>query len=517
MSIDMNEISVADKLHGYDCIVLGGVTLGLSCNNARVLAYECYTEAFGKDHTNALNALLSVREVQGKVPDYEALSKTTSIPTSGDAYQVIWHMWETTTWKKAEAQSKAAKAASPTPAKGPAPVTVAVDPAYKLALNTILSQATSGQVSDIESVLTNVSTMAGRVAALETELLDTQRRMAAMPVVTAVSVTASGAIPNGKSIQVSAKDIFVGPGGKKSKMLDFQVYAMEWDAPHPHVPAIDPDYVFQPAKLATLLWAIQGNKMPWVHGHTGSGKTTAVENICARLGLPFYRVNMDSEIGRLDLIGRETLVTDPASGNTISKFVEGILPQAMQGPGILCADEVDFIRPDVAYVMQRFLEDKGLMLTEDGGRLVTRHPLFRYVATANTRGQGDEYGVYQGARPQSAAFLDRHRVFVEIDYLKQPEEAILVKAKVPGIDATVADQLANLAVEIRQSFKNGEIMQVITPRGLVAMAEAFVFFSNVAPNRSAAMGLALDSTILGKATEQDAAVIRGLVNRVVSV
>lgn len=520
MSIQMNDISLDDKLCAFDAIVVAGLKFGLGLENAKEFADECYSEAFGRDHRNALAIVLELRQKQGKTPVYAdmaaaAAAKEDTIPVTSNGYALVHAMWNTDTFKRCEAQAKAAAAPEP---KGPEPVaTITVDPAYKQALNSLLSHGTSGIVTDIEGLLAKVAENANRVHDLEHQLEETQRRLSATPVPSAVSVAAHGAIPNGRSITVKAVDMFIGPSGQRSRLLDFDMFAMEWDAPHPHVPMIDPDYVFQPAKLAALLWAILGNRMPWLHGHSGSGKTTLVEQVCARLNLPFYRINMDSEIGRLDLVGRETLVTDPATGSTISKFVDGILPQAMQGPGVLCADEVDFIRPDVSYVMQRFLEDKGLLLTEDGGRLVTRHPLFRYVATANTRGQGDEYGVYMGARPQSAAFLDRHRVFIEIDYLGQKEEATLLKAKVPALDGALVDQLCNLAVEIRQSFKNGEIMQIITPRGLVALGESYAFFSKLTPNKAMAMGLALDMTVLGKATTQDAVVIRGLVNRVVVV
>ena len=141
----------------------------------------------------------------------------------------------------------------------------------------------------------------------------------------------------------------------------------------------------------------------------------------------FGRINFDSEISRFDLIGRDILISE--DGKTVSKFVDGLLPQFMSTPTIACFDEIDFVRPDVAYVMQSALEGNGLVITEDGGRIVRPHSHFRMFATGNTQGQGDEKGMYQGARPQSLALLDRFTVWAKIDYLDAKQRRNLVIKK----------------------------------------------------------------------------------------
>ena len=140
------------------------------------------------------------------------------------------------------------------------------------------------------------------------------------------------------------------------------------------------------------------------------------------MGKPFIRVNLDSEISRFDLVGKDVLKTEfneeTKETMTVSEFLEGILPRALKMPCVLCMDEIDFIRPDVAYVLQSITEGKGMRLNEDGGRWIEPHPEFNICATANTVGQGDEFGMYQGARPQSMAFIDRFPVFIKVPYMK---------------------------------------------------------------------------------------------------
>jgi len=323
-------------------------------------------------------------------------------------------------------------------------------------------------------------------------------------------IASDGTIPKGKVVLRKAFEVFGITRGKDG--FDFDIPAFDWDAPHPHVPAKDDDYIFRPAELFRVLYAILTNQRAYLHGDTGTGKTTLIEQVAAYTSWPFMRINFDSEVTRADLMGRDTLQNE--GGVTTSKFVDGILPQMMSGPYIGCFDEIDFVRPDVAYVMQRALEGNGLMLTEDGGRVVKPHRLFRMFATGNTVGQGDEKGLYQGARPQSMALLDRFTVWVKVDYLKSADRKRLIKTYSPGLPEPRVDQLNQYVGEHIEAFTSAKVLQPMSPRAMTALGNAIVHFAQFMPDEMTAVKQALACTILDRATEQDRAVLSGIADRV---
>lgn len=329
-------------------------------------------------------------------------------------------------------------------------------------------------------------------------------------------VSASGELPEGKVVYKCAQDVFGGVM-KSVPAFKFDVPVWEWDGEHPHVPEADDSYVWQPMPLFGVLRAIVNDDRAWLQGHTGTGKTTLIEQVAARLNWPVMRINFDSEISRLDLIGRDTIVTDE-KGNTSSKFVDGVLPTMISGPYIGIFDEIDFIRPDVAYVMQSVLEGNGMIINEDGGRRVERNPWNRLFATANTNGQGDESGLYQGARPQSGAMLDRFAAFITVNYLEPGDRRDMLKARVPELDDELADQLVKYSTEHIEAFKGAKIMQPLSPRGLVAAANWTVQYLSLFPasakGRKTAMREAINATILDRASSQDRAVMHGIAQRV---
>ena len=239
-----------------------------------------------------------------------------------------------------------------------------------------------------------------------------------------------------------------------------------------------------------------------------------IEQVCARLGYPLRRVNFDSEITRLDLIGRDVLTQE--NGTTVSRFEDGILPQAMQEPCVLLCDEMDFVRPDVAYVAQRVLEaDGGLMLTEDAGRVVNPHALFRIFATANTKGQGDEFGMYSGARVQSMAFLERFTSWIKVDYMPSEDRAKLMRAKVGGgLTDTVFNTINQYVTEHIEAFTGSQVMQPISPRGYLELASATSFLRGSYQSEEQALREAFGMVILDRATEQDKVVLEGIAQRV---
>lgn len=340
----------------------------------------------------------------------------------------------------------------------------------------------------------------------------TQAKMSVMPTTSSVA-SADGKIPSGKiKGLMKAKDVFE-LKGTGSSAFDFDVPVWEWDAPHPNVLPIDKDYIFRPESLMQVLYSVMTNQRCYLQGHTGSGKTTLVEQVSARLHWPFMRVNFDSEISRMDLIGRDVLTNE--GGTTTSKFVDGILPQMMQSPCIGCFDELDFVRPDVAYVMQRAFEGNGLLLTEDGGRLVMPNPFFRMFATGNTVGQGDEFGMYQGARPQSMAMLDRFTVWVQVPYMTASQREQLLKVKFPDMTKVVMDKVNKYITEHIEAFTTAKVLQPISPRGYLALCQSIMTFSTFMTSEKKAIEQAFDATILNRSSAQDRAVLKGIINRVI--
>lgn len=362
----------------------------------------------------------------------------------------------------------------------------------------------------IREMVNAINASKARIASLEEEAATTRGMSLTMsaPVV----IEAKGDIPKGEVTTMKAHEAMGLTRAKEA--FDFDVPVWKWEHDHPHVPAKDEDYIFQPLVLLRALYALVTNQRSWIYGHTGTGKSTLVEQICARLNWPMARVNFDSEITRLDLVGREALREE--GGVTVSHFVEGILPQAMQQPVVMCMDEMDYIRPDVSYVLQRVTEGNGLLLTEDGGRLVRPHPMFRIMATANTQGQGDEYGMYAGARQQSMAFLDRFTSWIEVEYLDIKQRKELIQKRVPNLSESLRDELASYSEEHIEAFKQGKVMQPLSPRGLIEAGRAIAAFTSIMPrsSRKKAIEEALGTVLLDRATPQDRAVLRGIADRV---
>jgi len=407
------------------------------------------------------------------------------------------------------------------PATSIAPFEVSLDPSLASGINSLLKGATGGAYNGLEDILKAASADAAQRVQLDVQkaLKDIKARPAVTEWKETATTTASTEIPEGEVSYKRAFEVFTKPDGKKftgkvKKMLDFDVPLWVWDGKHPNVPEVDPHYIFDPKTLIQFLQAIRQGRNPWLYGHTGTGKSTFVTQVAARLSQPMLRINFDSEMTRLDLVGREVLLND--GGTTISKFVDGVLPTAIAGPYWLLCDEQSYIRADVAFVYQRVLEEgKTLMLTEDAGRTVHPHPFFRIIATCNTKGQGDEFGCYQGARPQAASFLDRFRPFLEIDYLEPGQEKELVTMKVPGIDDAAADKLVQFANDARKSFTNMETQMPVSPRGVLAVAEDYVFYADLMDDKEA-MQLALHSNLLDRASTQDRVLLKGIADRVLA-
>ena len=373
-------------------------------------------------------------------------------------------------------------------------------PANTKVLDLMLSEA---GLPNIKKLLEEITSRTQEIAALKSA-----------PAIPAyVGDNARGEIPSGKVVLRKASEVF-GLKNDVSDAFSFDVPVWEWSGVHPDVPQIDENYIFRGSSLLRILYALLANKRSYLWGDSGTGKTSLVEQVAARLNTPFLRMNFDSDVSRMDLVGRDTLSKDGET--TVSKFVDGILPQMLSGPNFCCFDEVDFCRPDVAYVMQRLLEGDGLVITEDGGRVVKPHPMCRIFATGNTQGQGDDRGMYAGARVQSAAMLDRFGCWVHVEYLDSAERLDLMKKRVPNIEANDLDRVAQYVSEHIEAFKDAKVMQPITPRGYVDLCEASVMFRSVFPpaNSHLAFIEAINMVVLDRATSQDRAVLQGIVQRI---
>lgn len=336
----------------------------------------------------------------------------------------------------------------------------------------------------------------------------------AKPTMSLEPVVSDGTIPSGSIVMKPVSEVFPSVDWKK----DYEVPVWQWDGVHPLVPAVDTKYIFREEELTRVLYAILSNQRCYLQGHTGSGKTTLVEQTAAALMYPFVCLNLDSEMSRMDLVGREVLSIDQETGHTVSKFVEGILPMALSGPCILCCDELDFVRPDVVYTMQRVFEGGSFTVAEDGGRVIQPDPNFRIFATANTVGQGDENGMYQGARPQSLAMLDRFTVWIKVNYLTKEQRLSLITDHAPTLNLELVDRLNQYVTEHLEAFTTHNVLQPISPRGFLAIADATVTLGKM-NNDSDEDNLkqALTMCVLDRASGTDRMVLDEFVQRVSGV
>ena len=397
---------------------------------------------------------------------------------------------------------------APQPAPTETPVRETSPPAMndtmRQAVDLMLQNTKHKSMSNIETTL---DAQDERIAELEKSLANA----VSAPTMQPIDIKSTGEIPSGTVVVKKAFDVFE---GTSAPLFDIDVPVGEWDGVHPYVPEKDDSYVFNADTLVPLLVAIRDGQNPWLKGHTGTGKTTLAEQIYARLKLPVYRVNLDSDITRGELVGREVLTTN--DGNTVTKFVDGVIPKAMQEPCLLLLDEVDASRPDLGFVLQRLTEGNGFMLLEDGGRTIQPHPFFRIIATANTNGRGDDTGLYSGTRALGAAFINRFKPYIDVEYMPAEEERSLLQSKV-GVSEDDARIITNYSTEHRVSFMQANLTLPCSPRDTMALGMAYLNYSRLFEHKSRQeqWELAFNHTLVNAADSDDAQVIRGFINRVV--
>ncbi|MCO6415406.1 cobaltochelatase subunit CobS [Siccirubricoccus sp. KC 17139] len=264
-----------------------------------------------------------------------------------------------------------------------------------------------------------------------------------------------------------------------------------------HVPELDTTYRFDRETTLAILAGFANNRRVMVQGYHGTGKSTHIEQVAARLNWPCIRVNLDSHISRIDLIGKDAIVLK--DGKQVTEFREGILPWALQHPCALVFDEYDAGRPDVMFVIQRVLEVEGKLTLLDQNKVIRPHPYFRLFATANTVGLGDTTGLYHGTQQINQGQMDRWSIVATLNYLPHAQETQIVLAKMGAegdpkakkqVEAMVA--LADLT---RAGFIAGDISTVMSPRTVITWAENTRIFGDV--------GFAFRLTFLNKCDEAE--------------
>ena len=268
-----------------------------------------------------------------------------------------------------------------------------------------------------------------------------------------------------------------------------------------HVPEIDTAYRFNPDVTLAILAGFTRDRRVMVQGLHGTGKSTHIEQVAARLNWPCVRVNLDGHISRLDLVGKDAVVL--RDGRQVTEFQEGIVPWALQRPIALVFDEYDAGRPDVMFVIQRVLERDGKFTLMDQNRVLTPHPFFRLFATANTVGLGNLNGLYHGAQKLNHAQIDRWNIVASLNYLPAAEEAAIVLARVPSMDTdsgrALITQMVAVAALTRGGFAAGDLSTLMSPRTVITWAENLEIFRDP--------GLAFKLSFVNKCDESERPIV----------
>jgi cobaltochelatase CobS len=262
-----------------------------------------------------------------------------------------------------------------------------------------------------------------------------------------------------------------------------------------YVPEVDDTYRFDPDTALAILAGFKHNRRVMVQGYHGTGKSTHIEQVAARLNWPLVRINLDGHVSRIDLVGRDAIVVK--DDRQITEFREGLLPWALQRSVALAFDEYDAGRPDVMFVIQRVLEASGKLTLLDQNRIISPHPFFRLFATTNTIGLGDTSGLYHGTQQINQGQMDRWSIVTTLNYLDHDAEAAIVLAKAPGYDNADGHRTIMAMVRVadmtRNGFMNGDISTVMSPRTVITWAENAQIFGDI--------GLAFRVTFLNKCDE----------------
>jgi cobaltochelatase CobS len=278
--------------------------------------------------------------------------------------------------------------------------------------------------------------------------------------------------------------------------IDTDLEVPAYSKPNDHVPDLDPDYLFNKEVTLAILAGFKHNRRVMIQGYHGTGKSTHIEQVAARLNWPCIRINLDSHVSRIDLVGKDAIVLK--DGKQVTEFREGILPYALQSNTALCFDEYDAGRPDVMFVIQRVLEVSGKLTLLDQSKVIRPHPAFRLFSTTNTIGLGDTSGLYHGTQQINQGQMDRWSIVSTLNYLPHDDEARIVLAKVKDWGRSeakrkVVSNMVRVADLTRSAFINGDLSTVMSPRTVMTWAENAEIFGNI--------GFAFRVTFLNKCDE----------------
>ena len=286
--------------------------------------------------------------------------------------------------------------------------------------------------------------------------------------------------------EVKASDIF---------NIDTDLIVSKFLERSSYVPEIDESYVFDQQTTIAILLGLKFNKRVFIQGLHGTGKSTHIEQVCARLNWPCVRINHDSNISRIDLIGKDSIVLK--GGKQVTEFQEGILPWAFQNNVALVFDEYDGGRPDVMFVIQRILETEGKLTLLDQNKVLKPHPYFRIFATANTVGLGDTSGIYHGTNQINQGQMDRWSIISKLNYLSEETEIEIVSKKIKANDdeKKYIKSMVKLANLTRKGFQLKDISTLMSPRTVIMLAENYKIIKD--------MKIAFELTFLNKCDESE--------------
>ena len=304
--------------------------------------------------------------------------------------------------------------------------------------------------------------------------------------------TAAAQTPGMPDTKVSVRQVFG---------IDSDMEVPAYSQPSEHVPDIDTEYLFDRPTTLAILAGVARNRRVIVTGYHGTGKSTHIEQVASRLNWPCVRLNLDSHVSRIDLVGKDAIVLK--EGKQVTEFRDGILPWAYQNNIALVFDEYDAGRPDVMFVIQRVLESSGRLTLLDQSRVIRPHPAFRLFATANTVGLGDTSGLYHGTQQINQAQMDRWSIVTVLNYLAHDKEVDIVLAKAPHFQNKEGRDIINKMVRVadltRNAFMAGDLSTVMSPRTVITWAENADIFKDV--------GFAFRLTFLNKCDELERSLV----------
>jgi len=260
---------------------------------------------------------------------------------------------------------------------------------------------------------------------------------------------------------------------------DFDVYG--FNNKTDYVPNIDENYKFDPKTTLSILAGFSNNRRVLIQGYHGTGKSTHIEQVAARLNWPCLRINLDSHISRIDLIGKDAIVIK--DGKQVTSFQDGILPWAYKNPIALVFDEYDAGRPDVMFVIQRILEADGKLTLLDQSRVIVPNKYFRLFATANTVGLGDTTGLYHGTQQINQGQMDRWNIVTTLNFLNNEQEEDIVLSKISKLNSKKGKEIVKSMVATaeltRSGFANGDISTLMSPRTVITWSENYLLFNDI--------------------------------------